>query len=145
MSIKKGNNTIAGGVIVDNVPTSGSSNPVSSGGVYTALAGKADIDLSTVSATGKSTAIGWGLPDLTTGVSVSSSGFTSTKKQWLCIRAGASNNYFNVLVNGVIVSTIYSSASTNTSDWYPLDVGDVVTFAGTSSYFDCATYDMKGL
>lgn len=126
MSVRQNSVIIAGGNQIDNVPTSGSSNPVSSGGVYNILSG-------------------WTFPDLTTGVTVSTSGFTSTKKQWFCIRAGATNNYFNVLVNGVIVSTRYSTANTNTTNWYPLDVGDVVTFAGTSSYFDCAIYDMKGL
>lgn len=42
MSIRQGNNTIAGGVVVDNTPTSGSTNAVSSGGVYTALSNKVD-------------------------------------------------------------------------------------------------------
>ena len=112
--------------------------------------GKADVDLSNAvsnaSITAKQTIIGWGIPDLTTGVSVSTSGFTSTKKQWLCIRAGVINTYFDCLVNGIVVSTRYvGNVGLNTSDWYPLDVGDVVTFTGTSSYFDCATYDMKGL
>ena len=98
--------------------------------------------------TSKQTIVGWGMPDLDTGVSVSASGFTSTKKQWLCILTGASNNqYFNIRVNNILISTIYSSSNTsnNTSSWYPLDVGDVVSFGGTSSYFECKTYDMKGL
>lgn len=145
MSVRKGGLIIAGGNQIDNVPTSGSTNPVSSGGVYTALSGKADTNLANVSAAGKALAIGWGIPDLTTGVSVSTSGFTSTKKQWLCIRAGATNNYFDCLVNGIVVSTRWSNSAVNTSDWYPLDVGDVVTFTGTNSYFACETYDMKGL
>lgn len=40
MSIKQNGVMIAGGNQLDSVPTSGSTNPVSSGGVYTALAGK---------------------------------------------------------------------------------------------------------
>lgn len=46
MSIRQGNKVIAGGIKIDNTPTSGSSNAVSSGGVYTALGTKADIDFS---------------------------------------------------------------------------------------------------
>lgn len=42
MSIKKGSDTIAGFPIVDNIPTSGSTHVVSSGGVYSALADKAN-------------------------------------------------------------------------------------------------------
>lgn len=42
MSIKKGGNTIAGFPVVDNIPTSGSTHVVSSGGVYSALADKAN-------------------------------------------------------------------------------------------------------
>lgn len=42
MSIKQGSNTIAGFPVVDNIPTSGSTHVVSSGGVYSALAGKAN-------------------------------------------------------------------------------------------------------
>ena len=40
MSVRQGNNILAGGVVCDNTPTSGSTNAVSSGGVYIALAGK---------------------------------------------------------------------------------------------------------
>lgn len=40
MSVRQGNSIIAGGIYIDNTPTSGSNNAVSSGGVYTALAGK---------------------------------------------------------------------------------------------------------
>lgn len=40
MSVRQGNNIIAGGNEIDPTPTSGSSNPVASGGVYTALTGK---------------------------------------------------------------------------------------------------------
>lgn len=42
MSVRQGNSIIAGGIYIDNTPTSGSSNAVSSGGVYTALSGKVD-------------------------------------------------------------------------------------------------------
>ena len=40
MSLRQGSNILAGGVVCDNTPTSGSANAVSSGGVYTALSGK---------------------------------------------------------------------------------------------------------
>ena len=40
MSVRQGNNIIAGGNEIDPTLTSGSSNPVASGGVYTALTGK---------------------------------------------------------------------------------------------------------
>lgn len=42
MSIKQGSTVIAGIPTIDNSPTSGSTNAVSSGGVYTELAGKVD-------------------------------------------------------------------------------------------------------
>lgn len=43
MSVRQGSNILAGGVVCDNTPTSASTNAVSSGGVYTALAGKVSI------------------------------------------------------------------------------------------------------
>ena len=53
MSVNKYNSTTGNlerldGYTVDSTPTSGSGNPVSSGGVFTALAGKADFDISTM-------------------------------------------------------------------------------------------------
>ena len=42
MSLRQGNNILAGGVVCDNTPTSGSTNALSSGGAYTALSGKVD-------------------------------------------------------------------------------------------------------
>ena len=53
------------GVVVDNTPTSGSSNAVSSGGVYTALGGKANIDASNFDATGKAMIAKIGKPSAT--------------------------------------------------------------------------------
>ena len=40
MSVRQGSSIIAGGIQIDNTPTSSSTNAVSSGGVYSALANK---------------------------------------------------------------------------------------------------------
>ena len=74
MSIRQGSSVIAGGTIIDNTPVSGSTNAISSGGTYTALAGKADTDLSNLTATGKGVCANLAMPsdsydDLTLGAS----------------------------------------------------------------------------
>jgi hypothetical protein len=71
MSVRQGNSVIAGGIPIDNTPTSSSSNAVSSGGVYTALGGKVDIDASNFNTTGKATIVVWGMPDYSAAVSQS--------------------------------------------------------------------------
>ena len=43
MSVRQGSSIIAGGIQIDNTPTSSSTNAVSSGGVYSALANKVSI------------------------------------------------------------------------------------------------------
>lgn len=69
MSVRQGNNIIAGGNEIDPTPTSGSSNPVASGGVYTALSSKLNTSADNLTATGLSALFGYLAPDFTSGVS----------------------------------------------------------------------------
>lgn len=58
---------------------------------------KADTDLGNVSATGKNTAIGWGMPDYSAGVDISS--------------YSSSSNQFTVPVSGIIYADAYISSN----------------------------------
>ena len=79
MSIRQGSSVIAQGTIIDNTPVSGSTNAVSSGGTYTALTGKADTDLSNLTATGKIYAGHLAMPSTTiTTLTLPASGSTVT-------------------------------------------------------------------
>lgn len=59
----------------------------------TAISSKANTDLGNVSATGKNNAIGWGMPDYSAGVDISS--------------YSSSNNQFTVPVSGIIYADTY--------------------------------------
>ena len=114
--------------------------------------GKMDRDMSNMnpSQTAKETIVGWIIPDLTTGVSQSNSGFTSAKKQWLRAVCSSAGYDAIVKVNGDAVIETHIGGTTAymvySYGWYLLDVGDVVTTTiGSSSAVYLTTYDMKGL
>ena len=91
MSVRQGSNVIAGGITIDNTPTSGSSNTVSSGGVYTALSEKADVDLSNIDSTGKATIVNFAMPDyasVVSGTATSNTWIQCTKDSFVCIYGG---------------------------------------------------------
>ena len=113
---------------------------------------KADIDLVNVSATGKALAVGWGLPDYTAGVSISS-GYVATQKCWLhAYTSGDGANKQSgeaiVYVNNVrVVGARVTSWSYQTINeiMVPLDVGDVVTSYALRGTVDIKIFPMKGL
>lgn len=116
------------------------------GAITESLNYKSDLDLGNTSpsTSTKQTIIGWGIPDLTTATGVSTSSWTSSKKQWLFVDVQVSNgNYFNIKVNGVYVFTLYGNQATTSSTWYMLDIGDEITYEGVSAQFNCKTYDFK--
>lgn len=152
MSVRQGNSVIAGGIQIDNTPTSGSTNAVSSGGVYAALGGKANIDASNFDTTGKNTVVGWGLPDYSSGVDVSS-GYTATAKCWLNAYAEANGGKNTpgaayVYVNGAEVVNTYVTQWSYTErdrNMVPLEVGDVVTSSSSAGATHMTIYPMKGV
>lgn len=83
MSIRQGDNIIAGKVQVDETPTLGSTRPVSSDGVYRTCANR-DVDNLTNIGQNKVTVIGY--PDVTRAVSLtplaSGAEYTATKNGW---------------------------------------------------------------
>ena len=114
--------------------------------------GKAGVDLDNVSANGKATAVGWGLPDYTAGVSISS-GYVATQKCWLHAYTsgdGANNQSGEgiVYVNNVrVVGARVTSWSYQTTNeiMVPLDVGDVVTSYTLRGTANMKIFPMKGL
>ena len=114
--------------------------------------GKADIDLTNVSAAGKALAVGWGLPDYTSGVSISS-GYVATQKCWLhAYTSGDGGNKESgeaiVYVNSVrVVGARVSSWNYQTINeiMIPLDVGDVVTSYALRGTVNMKIFPMKGL
>ena len=116
------------------------------------LALKADKDLDNTipSQAFKEQSVGWGMPDYSTGVVKSSSGFTSDKKQWLKIQKDTQGYVITVYVNGQIVdyggiggSTSIRSTETN---WVLIDDNDVITTTiGTNATLTLTVYPMKGV
>ena len=90
------------------------------------LAGKANVGLDNVSAAGKNTAFEWGVPDYTSGVSKSTSGFTATQNGFVqaLLSAYGAGNYAEILINGVIA---YRANSSIITDFAPIVSGDIIT------------------
>lgn len=90
MSIRQGDNIIAGKVQVDETPTLGSTRPVSSDGVYRTCANR-DVDNLTNTGQNKVTVIGY--PDVTRAESLtplaSGAEYTATKNGWFYTNTAA--------------------------------------------------------
>lgn len=105
-----------------------------------------DVDITNLTDVGKENVIGLLLPDYTTEVIRSSSGFTSETNQWLKWESYQTGGQTapRVIVNGVEFLR-YTSGSTSIgvggADILPISKGDVITTTGSVSL---KTYSMKG-
>lgn len=133
MSLRQGNSVIAGGIQIDNTPTSGSSNAVSSDGVYAALGGKADIDASNFDTTGKSTIAGFAMPsgtydNLTLGASGST--YTAPANGYFSLsKVASSATQYSCLANETTGYKINTAGVANDpmGVFLPVKKGDVIT------------------
>ena len=108
--------------------------------------GKADTDLNNVTASGKATAVGWGMPDYANAVSLTASDFpyTPTKPGLVIIIGAANTSFFVISVNDVVVWYLQGAPNYyGKSGWVIVDKNDVVTYQATS--FDSAKFiPLKG-
>ena len=132
MSVRQGSSVIAGGIQIDNTPTSGSSNAVSSGGTYTALTGKADTDLSNLTATGKAVCANLVMPgnnfiNLTVGVS-GANYRAPADGYFVCY----SSNICNTIIRNAsyyIGSTVVGASGYVNFNTFPVKKDDLVSFS----------------
>lgn len=115
---------------------------------------KANTDLGNVSATGKAAAIGWGMPDWSASVGLSTTVGTTntiTEKGWINCGLGAYNSTQGIVsVNGVNIKVAQSNNaqySTFGTIFIPVDNGDTVKITSHSTQSGTAVlyfYPCKG-
>lgn len=122
--------------------------------VYEDLNLKATTDLSNVASVAssfKEQSVGWGMPDYTAGISISS-GHEATESGWVISNIysdwGTSSANGRLLINGIIVSANYHSLGGagkghNNVFIVPISKKDVVTYTGNVS--DVIFYPCKGV
>ena len=131
---------------IDSAPTSASTNTVTSGGVYTALSGKADTDLTNVTDTGYIKMAGASMPsntyeDLTLGASGSS--YTAPADGWFVLdkTTNGENQRFGFYNSALGLSTnaFCPVAGNAIRTFVPAKKGEqyIVTYdaGGTTNYF----------
>lgn len=146
MSLRQGNSVIAGGIQIDNTPTSSSSNAVSSGGVYTALSSKATTDLDNLTSIGKVTAANLSMPstqyiDLTLGASGTT--YTAPADGYFTIdkTTNSTNQRVSLYCSATSIFTnVYVPVTNNAvRTFIPVSKGDVVAVnynaGGTTNTF----------
>ena len=116
----------------------------------TALSGKANTDLSNVTAAGKSAAVGWCIPDYTAEVDIS--GYTTSDNQFTCpcegvvvFNVGGGNN---VTSGGYINNILVYVANVSAAHWdsvpFLVSKGDKVYSYTQANYGTGKFYPMKG-
>lgn len=122
------------------------------GAITEALNDKLDRDAGNPETAGKQTIVGWGLPDYTAGVGVSS-GYTATAKCWLRAHvsgdggSGTAGEAY-IQINGVTIdyARVSSWSYQTINDLVaPLDVGDVVTAYTNRGTATMTIFPMKGV
>ena len=119
---------------VDSVLNSNLSNLSAAG--QAKFDAKANTDASNFTATGKETVVGWGMPDYSAGVTITS-GYTATQKGLATVSMNGSDHTTNTIyVNDVKIGFSYAGndyqeAPVNTQ--LSLDVGDKIRWTGTQS------------
>lgn len=119
------------------------------GQITEALNGKADTDLGNVSATGKETAVGWGMPDYSAGISVSGNGFTASADGIWYVLAYNTSAFFSYIVVNNITTACGISGTSGYQDQSAIAIylskGDVVTWSANPSSISSSTfYPLKG-
>ena len=117
-------------------------NLIDAGAVTEALNDKADVDMDNVTATGKETIVGWGMPDYSAGVNISGSSYTAPCDGFACLHNYNSTNSSKVYVNANIVG-IMSNVNADSTVQILLNKNDILTCSDnfSSSYF----YPLKGV
>lgn len=109
-------------------------NVINAAGVLTRVANSIDRTV----ASDRETVVGWGMPDYSAGVSVSS-GYIAVSDGWIKNRRVNNNGTFNLSINGI---TMYDW--TTSGAWYavdpglhPVKKGDVIKFNGIGIFYPC--------
>lgn len=116
----------------------------------TALSGKANTDLSNVTAAGKSAAVGWCIPDYAAGVDIS--GYTTSDNQFTCPKHGIVvfnvGGTGNVTSGGYINNILVYVANVSAAHWdsvpFLVSKGDKVYSYTQANYGTGKFYPMKG-
>ncbi|MDY3907269.1 MAG: hypothetical protein SOZ42_01270, partial [Candidatus Enterosoma sp.] len=98
---------------------------------------KADLDLNNINpnASAKSTIVGWGMPDYSAGITIPS-GYIANRKGLATVSMNGTAHVTNsIYINGIRIG--YAAATNQyqespVSVQIPLDVGDTITWVGTS-------------
>lgn len=120
--------------------------PIADGASTALLAGKADVDLSNITQTAKNNIIRCGLPDYSAGISITS-GYSAIGMGFIFVSMdGASHDTNEILINNTRIAysrcfNVYQEAPVMVQ--IPVDVGDTITWSGTSDVI-AIYYPMKG-
>lgn len=113
--------------------------------IATDLNGKMDSDMSNMSASqsAKNTIVGWGLPDYSSGISISTGSYTPPSDG--LIRVSGGNNVINkyIDVNGARAAQAFVNSTTSTDIIAFVQKGDSVAITGTG--VDVYFYPLKGV
>lgn len=119
--------------------------------IATDLNGKADVDLNNINASqsAKNKIISWGMPDYSSGISVSGNGFTaSTDGIWYVLAYNTSALFSYIVVNNITTACGIGGTSgyqDQSAIALYLSKGDVVTWsANPSSIYSSTFYPLKG-
>lgn len=128
--------------------------PIADGASTSLLSGKADIDLSNISNTGKTTVIGWGMPDYSAGVSKSwNTSVQADKDGWVYVKGSGNSSdasyVLEVSTDGstwVRIASMWAYASTTGSVMVPMPKGTYykATQSPTTSARELTFYPCKG-
>lgn len=117
------------------------------GELYGFINRKADSNLDNITQTGIETAVGWGIPDYASGVTISS-GYTAPTDGWIqyCV-ASQPKGACNIVVNGITVINWAMDGVTpsdRTATCY-VAKGDYITFYGSGGTQVAKFYPLKGV
>ena len=112
--------------------------------IATDLNGKMDIDMSNMNASqsAKNTIVGWGLPDYTARIIISTGSYTPPSDGLIIVSGGDNNQNKYINVNGARAAGAWVASSTSTDIMAFVQKGDSVTTAGSG--VDVYFYPLKG-
>lgn len=98
-------------------------------------------DLSNITSTGIATSVGWGMPDMTTGVNIPAT-YTTTYDCWVYVYGESLNTQYTVSFDGVLVFKMQGGSSYNgRSGFLPCPAGTTITATNPNTM---NIYKMKG-
>lgn len=107
--------------------------------------GKADIDLSNVTQTGKNTAISWLMPDYANGISIATTevSYTAPSAGWFSAQIGPASSGATISVNGVrVIKDGLPNVSGGCGHLLPVSQSDVITW--TPGIYEAKFFPCKG-